>query len=222
MSQSDNRPSELPGAFSLFNPSMKAISINIITLIELVLIPVLVVTLGELVKHAGGRAITSVGEIMSLLLAPAAYITQLRSAQTKTIDFTEAIKESLHYFWRMVGLGIVLVIIIGSGFILLIVPGLFLLRRYILSPFYLIDQDMKVFDAMRASAADSKTFSMAIWGLIGVQALLALVSAILSILLGPLSIIGLLLYYIYYCAPAIRYLQIKHAVKPKTAAAPIV
>src|SRR5665213_1562316 len=198
MSESDNRSNELPGAFSLFNPSMKAVSLNLITLIELVLIPVLVVTLGELMKHAGGRAITSVGEILSLLLAPAAYITQLRSARGKTIDFTEAVKESLHYFWRMVGLGIVLFVVIGIGFILLIVPGLFLLRRYILSPFYLIDRDMKVFDAMRASATDSRTFSVAIWGLIGVQVLLAVVTAIFSILLGPLSIVGLALYYIYY------------------------
>lgn len=222
MRNSDNRSSELPGAFSLFNPSIKAVMLNIITLIELVLIPVLIVTIGGLLKHTTGGILTAIGEILSLLLAPAAYLTQLRSAQGKTIDFSEAVKKSLHYFWRMVGLGIAMIVIIGIGFILLIVPGLFLLRRYILSPYYLLDRDMKVFDAMKASAADSKTFSGAIWGLIGVETLVAVASAIVSVLLGPLAIIGVVIYYMYYCAPAIRYLQIKHAIKPSSAVAPII
>jgi hypothetical protein len=222
MSESDNWSDELPSAFSLFKPSMNAISVNLVTLIELVLVPLLVVTLGRLIGHGGGAVISFIGEIMALLLAPAAYLTQLQSAKGKTIDFTKAIKDSLHYFWRLVGLGIVLFVIIGVGFLLLIVPGVFLLRRYILSPYYLLDRDMKVFDAMKASATDSKTFSGAIWGLIGVDFLLVIVMLVLTAILGSLEIIGLAIYYTYYCAPAIRYLQIKRAVKPTAPAAPIV
>ncbi len=222
MSKSENRSSELPGAFSLFQPSMNAIALNLVTFIELVLVPVLVVLIGGIIKHVTGHIITAIGEILTLFLTPAAYLTQVRSVQKKSIDFTEAIKESLHYFWRLIGLWICLIFIIGIGFLLFIVPGLFMLRRYILSPYYLIDRDMKVFDAMKASANDSKTFSGAIWGLIGVEVLIAIASAIISILLGPLSAIGFVIYYLYYCAPTVRYFQIKHATKPSASPTPSV
>ena len=222
MGKSNNRSSELPGAFSLFKPSINAITLNLVTLIELILVPFLIVTLGDIIGH-GGLFLTFVGEILVIFLAPAAYLAQLRSSQGKTIDFTQAVKQSLHYFWRMIGLWIVLAIVIGVGFLLLIVPGLFMIRRYILSPYYLLDRDMKIFDAMKASATDSKTFSGAIWGLIGVDFLLAVVLLVLTALLGArLEIVGLLVYYTYYCAPSIRYLQIKRALKPGTQAAPIV
>jgi len=222
MAEPENRSNELPGAFSLFRPSLNAIMVNLVTLIELVAVPLLVVGLGGVLKNHGGSVITPFGEILALVLAPAAYLTQLMSVQNKKIDFTKAIKESMHYFWRLIGLAICVGVVVGIGFILLIVPGLIMLRRYILSPYYLLDRDMKIFDAMRASAAESKQFSGAIWGLIGVEILISLASAVISILLGPLSAVGFLVYYTYYCAPAIRYLEIKRASKPSSAAAPIV
>jgi hypothetical protein len=66
---------------------------------------------------------------------------------------------------------------------------------------------------MKASAEDSKKFSGAIWGLIGVMAMLVIVIAILEAVVIWLYVIGLVVYYTYYCAPSIRYLQIKKASK---------
>ena len=201
MSETETNSNELPGAFSLFQPSWEALRLNLVTFIELALIPVLIILVGSLLKHAAGVALTAV------------YLTQLRSAQNKTIDFADALKESFHYFWRFMGLIICVGIIITIGFILLIVPGFFMIRRYMLSPYYLLDRDMNVFDAMKASAEDSKKFSGAIWGLIGVMAMLVIVIAILEAVVIWLYVIGLVVYYTYYCAPSIRYLQIKKASK---------
>jgi hypothetical protein len=216
MDPKDNKSKELPGAFSLFQPSWEAIQVNLVTFIELVLVPLLFVLVGSIIKHATGAFLESVGEILAILFSPGIYLTQLKSVRKNTVDFSQAVKEGLHYFWRFFGLVICMFVIIGIGFLLLIVPGFFMLRRYILAPYYLLDRDMKIFDAMKASAEDSKEFSMAIWGLIGVEVLLGAVLVILQALLGWIYIVGLVFYYIYYCAPAVRYFEIKNATKTKT------
>ena len=88
-----------------------------------------------------------------------------------------------------------------------------MLRRYLLSPYYLIDKNLKIFDAMKASAKDSVPFSSAIFGLIGVFILLVLAAAVIQALFGAAGVIAVIAYYAYYCAPAVRYQEIKLASK---------
>ncbi len=194
----------LPGAFSLLMPSWEGVKLNISTFLVLILIPIFINLLGSIINNgrptATGDALSVAATVVSLIFAPAIVLTQLSSARRKAIDFSTALNGGFKYFWRYVGLAISMTIVIGLGFILFIVPGFFMLRRYILAPYYLIDRDMKVFDAMRASAADSKDFSSAIWVLIGVEILFILLSFVF---------IGLIFVAMYYCAPAIRYLEIK-------------
>jgi hypothetical protein len=210
---------EFPSAFELFKPSWEAVKSNLITFIELILIPIVI---GLIISLPSWRNATSASStingalflrdgfagLISLLFAPALAYTQLQSVRGKTVDFLQALKASTKFFWRFIGLVIVMGIVILVGFVLFIVPGLFMLRRYILAPYYLIDKDMKIFEAMRASAADSKKFSSAIWGLIGVE--------ILCTVVGVIPIIGWIisaaLSIAYYCAPAIRYTQVKKRV----------
>ncbi len=86
-----------------------------------------------------------------------------------------------------------------------------MLRRYILAPYYLIDKNMKIFDAMRACSEDSIKFSPAIFGLMGVYALIVIGSLITQTILGFAYVLVLAVYYVYYSAPAVRYIQIKAA-----------
>jgi len=198
---------ELPNAFSLLMPSWQAVKLNFITFIELIAIPFMVELLGVIfVRHGhgpGANFIFSIlGDVLSLLLAPAMIVVQLASVRGERIDLLPAIRTSLKYFWRYVGLAICMLVIIGVGLALLIVPGLFMLRRYILAPYYLIDQDLKISEALRKSAEQSKRFSNAVWGLLGVEILFVLL---------VFFIIGFVLSIMYYCAPALRYRQIKEA-----------
>ena len=122
------------------------------------------------------------------------------------MSYKEALQTGRQFALRLVGLGLCAGVLILLGLLLFIVPGIFMYKRYILAPYYLIDKNLGVFEAMRQSTADSKEFSDPIWGLVGVTSLLAFVG--LLPLIGFLTSIGQLL----YCfAPAKRYDEVQKA-----------
>ena len=92
----------------------------------------------------------------------------------------------------------------------MIVPGLFILKRYYLAAYYLIDEDLDITEAMRRSAADSKRYSSAVWGILGAQLLFA--ACLIIPILGFIA--ALVLLAMYANAPAIRYLEFKASRQP--------
>jgi uncharacterized membrane protein len=142
-----------------------------------------------------------------MVLAPATVYVQLKSAQHVTADFNSAIEQGKKFVWRFWGMSILIGLIILGGLILLIIPGLFMIKRYLLAPYFLLDKDLSVGEAMRASAEAGKQHGGAVWGVFGVQVLIGLTGAIPAV--G--SIISFVLDVAYYCAPAVRYEQIKAA-----------
>jgi hypothetical protein len=211
--------SKLPSAFSLFKPSWAAVKLNIVTFILLALIPaVLYFAIAALVlsmdKNStgslGSGAITAfaiVGLIVLLLatiFGPAIAYIQLKSVSGTKVTIGEALKSGLHFALRFLGLYIIMGLVIGIGFLLLIVPGLFMLRRYILAPYFLIDKDLGIMEAMNQSAEASKKYSSALWGLIGVSILISLPGIIPVIGALASAILGIA----YYCAPAVRYKEV--------------
>jgi uncharacterized membrane protein len=191
---------------------------NFSALIRLVAIPILIVVamyiISLIIAARGGAPTTSVSIIeLGLILAsalafaivtPAIYVLELHSVRGKPITYQQALKQSWPKFWRYYGTSISASFIILGGFILLIVPGFFMIRRYILAPFYVVDRDVRVREALRQSAEDSKRYSGAVWGLVGVQILISLVSIIPF--LG--SVIGIVAQVVYYFAPGVRYTEI--------------
>jgi uncharacterized membrane protein len=226
---------KLPSAFSLFGSSLRAWKINIKTsvlLSLLIFIPIfglVTIALAQAYYRSntnGSSAslnITSaaLGILCGLLIIfigivsiGAFYKVQLDSARGQKIGLKEAFRLGRHYGIKIIGLSILMAIVIAVGFLLLIIPGLFMMRRYYLAPFYLVDKDMGIMEAMKASAADSKPFSAAIWGLIGVTFLMAILST-----LPVIGIIASLLPALYSFAPAVRYTQIQNALGNTPAAA---
>jgi len=218
---------ELPGAFSLFQPSVDALMLNIGTFLGLYLVPILVLLV--LVGITGGITLVSLASshnsvaglgvglltlgvlisiVVALIFAPALPYTQLKSVKGEKINLSEAIKGGLKYFWRFIGLSIVVGLVVFVGLLLFIVPGIIFIRRYYLSVYYLIDQDLKIFEAMTKSAADTKPRSGAIWGVVGVQFLCGL-SGVIPIFGGLISFV---LNFLYSCAMPLRYIQIKEIV----------
>jgi len=208
----------LPGAFELFKPSIDALGLNIVTWIQLIFVPLATffVALAIIALFAGakldvlalvfGIAAGIAFVAYALLMGPTALVLQLKSAQGKKTDWREAIKGGQYYFWRFYGLSICAGLLILGGLILLIVPGLYQIRRYFLAQYILVDTDSKVFDTLRASAAMSLRDKHAIWSVIGVEVLIGLVG-IIPFLGQAASFVGNIL---YYFAPAIRYEQVKH------------
>lgn len=207
-----------PSAFGLFRPSIDAVLLNVWTFLALLLLPIAGFVLFAVTAGAFAAAdLTGVAAVMAglmlafvvlaaLIVGPALPYVQLMSAKGKQVTIQEAVRAGLKKFWRFYGLSILTGLIVFIGFLLLIVPGLFMLRRYILAPYYLFDRDLGIMEAMKASAKDSKRFSGAVWGLIGVIVLIGATGMV-----PILFVVTAALQVAYYCAPAVRYFQIKQA-----------
>jgi uncharacterized membrane protein len=224
----------LPSAFSLFRPSWNAFKINAWIFVLGVVVPLLLALLpvilfiGVIGLHSGSNntpdlyantntSSVTLANIVSVIFGilaliaiaifffPFMYVLKLQSAKGVKMTFGSTLKQSRRFIGKMLGLYVVRSILIIVGFILLIVPGFFMWRRYMLAPYYLIDENLKIGEALKKSAQDSKPFSYAIWGIIGVYVLMWAIGVI-PIIGGLVSgVMGI----VYCCAQATRYLQIK-------------
>lgn len=154
-----------------------------------------------------------VAVIVSIILSPAHYVVQLKSVSNKKISFKEAWNESLHYILRIILLTILVGLLTAIPVILsiLLIPlviGIFLLIPAfilsilvffftILSPYILIDKDIKVIPAIKESYYLSKNQWQWVLSVIivflTIQAVLLLLSNIIPVL-GSLvaTIIGII------------------------------
>lgn len=224
----DKTPS-LPSAFLLFDASWQALKNNAGSIVGLVLMPFLAsipvffivillaygaASVDSSVSGADkplgvGLAVMLVYLAMSVIVIIASagmVVATISAARGKKTKFTEALKQGSKNFWRYFGLNVCISIVVLIGLVLLIVPGLFMLRRYFLAPYYLIDRKLGVFEAMEQSAAEAKRFG-GIWDMLGVIFLICLLSFIPVI--G--TFVSLAFSVLYLCAPAIRYIQISKA-----------
>ncbi|MGH7238288.1 MAG: hypothetical protein ACREGF_07170, partial [Candidatus Saccharimonadales bacterium] len=95
-------------------------------------------------------------------------------------------------------------------------PGLIIIRRYYLTPLYIIGNKMTIADAMRASAEQTKPVSSYVWGMIGVIVVFGIIAAFLANIgfVGP--ILAVLVSMIYFFGPALRWREINHPGGKKT------
>lgn len=222
----DQDKHRLPGAFSLFKPSVEGIVLNLGAYAALVLLPVLVFFAAGFIGGIlqGTNSTTSsvffvgvilFGLLVYLLFLPAYPYLQLKSARSEKVSFDQAFHTGLKYAWRFYGISLLVGLIIMIGILLFIVPGIIFIRWYLLSAYYLYDQEVSISEAMRLSKEQSKQFSGALWGVLGVQ--------LLCIVPGFLPVIGFIsdiLLAMYSNAPAIRYVQIQKIVGGRSSAAP--
>ena len=212
-------------AFDLFPQSVKLIRENIKLFAIVYSVPVLM-TLLQLFNSGGDTTVdtTTLGnvnaaavlgvsagvaavilvvggilEVMSLGLE----LAVVKGVKTDLAKLWELTKK---YFFRLIGLGIVVAVVVLVGFLLLIVPGFFMIRNYLLAPYFMVDQDLGIMDSMKKSKEMAQANSGAIWGLIGVTILIAVVPSFLGTI-G--SVAASLLGIAYSVAPALRYVELK-------------
>ncbi len=218
-----------PGAFTLFAPSWEALKVifsSLVWLFMVTIVPIVVLVAVALIgifvmPHgsggAGGAAVNfvslSVGILavvgliyMSVVFGIGTIFLQLQGAKGKKSNGKEAFKTGQKLFWRFLGLSSLVGLIVMGGFILLIIPGIFLLKRYYLSSYYLVDKNLSISDAMKLCAKHSAEVQ-GVWGLMGVTFLIQLVSVV-PIIGAIANLVGSVA---YYCAPAVRYQQIQQA-----------
>lgn len=129
---------------------------------------------------------------------------QLDAVENRPLDFQHLWRVVKELGWRLFGLYVAMAVIIVVGFVLLIIPGFFMIRRYMLAPFVMIDQKTGIREALDKSAELSLINTGALWGVMGVMLLIGMLN-IIPFIGGLLSFaVGSL----YSLVPALRYQQL--------------
>lgn len=205
---------QMLGGFELFKPSIDTLKLNFKTFFALLVIPIVMLVPLYLFKDPSQASTNNdgllatmslIGYLALMLVTPGLIYTQISGVRKKVVEPGVAFNTGLKYFWRIIGAEILLFFIFVFSFIALIVPFFFMYRRYMLVPYYIVDRDMKIMDALRQSAEDSRTYQGPMWGLVGVSFLTQLPSFI--------RLIGWIPGLLYSCAPAYRYNEITKASK---------
>lgn len=227
-SQPKTEQDQIPSAFDLIKPSYAAFQRNVTTFTLLILVPTALTGISLLVPRPTygygmnpgdpfsglAGALYFLGVVLSILTAGGRILAVFRSLENKDADPWQTLVAGMRYLLRLIGVGICVAVILAVSFLLFIVPFFFMLPRYALAPYYVVDKDLGVMDALKESARQSKQYRSAIWGLIGVEILAIIPLAVLNAFAPILGWIGLIIITIFLtCAPTIRYRQIQNAEK---------
>lgn len=206
---------QITPAIDLLVPSIEIIKNNIFTYFVLAVLPMLVITYGSKDISNDLNLIfnqwLALGSFLGILfMAPLAYTLTLTS-KGEEVSLDQSITNGYKYFFRLIGLNIIIGFAVIIGLILFIIPGIIMIRRYYLSSYFLIDQNLSIKEAMNKSANISKQNSSAIYGIIGVL----LLFSFFGILPGIGAIISSILQFLYSVAPGLRYHEMKKAYRVK-------
>jgi|GEM_PF-1344431 len=209
----------LASSLSLFAPSMNAFMRNLPTFIILLALP-FAVTLNNLpngMSDSNNIAIDTsliLGIIFGVAIFLVIYVILYALITKLQLEAAKGKVVSLRQLWastksRIVTFGL-LCIAIGAlvtvGLLAFIIPGIIFIRRYVMAPYILLDNDdMTISEAMNKSAEMSKPYSGYIWGVIGLVIMLSFTTVIPFT--GPM--LSFVLTSIYGIALPLRYLEIK-------------
>ncbi len=203
----------------MYKPSAQLWFKNSNTCIILLILPSLFFALGtrlvpEIDPLTGwrifGLASIIIGIVLLTVNAPASLYMQVRVIHGEMPRVIECYRGILRYMLRLIGLAALLTPLILLGLLFFVLPGLIFIRRYALAPFYLIDHDLGIRQAMQRSSVDSKPVSKYIWSLIAVNTIISIITFILFVKIFPPfgSLIAAFIVSLYAFGPALRYREI--------------
>lgn len=207
-------PDQTP-SWRLLKPAFFLFKRNAPTVAFVVLLPSLLMQLGTSLI-AGFRVFdnwTLLGLFMQfcaglLILAniAAPYVMQLRIVHDRRPGIWEVYRDSIRFIPRIAGFSLLFGFLLIGGLLLFVIPGLIVLRRYFLTPYFLIDKDIGIREAMQQSAITTKPIRRHMWALLGILAAFTALGfglAKLSPVYG--QFIAALPPLVYFLLPALRY-----------------
>jgi len=221
----DAKAHGLTSSFELFGKSKELVMKNLPAFGALLAIPFLLALFGEFSADSNtttssgpfagasiSGAMLGAGLLLSIVFILATMFATIMLTGL-SLDSTEGKKPTLSQLWpyvskygvRYIGVSLATGFMILIGLLALIVPGIIMIRRYILAPYVMMDQDLSIGESMKESARISKPHSGYVWGVIGVSVLIALIAII------PVVgwIVSFVLSSFYTVAPALRYKELK-------------
>ncbi len=187
------KPDKWPGAFKSFmivKPYIKPQIWNFVSVIglSLIILILLEIVFNIVFKHTSTTTLLDDLSSISISAFIYAVIITMYFACLRGDKFTlqTAINYGLQRLLKMIGLIFVMYVIILASIILLIVPFFFVAPRVLLAPYYLILNDCTVGEALAASWHSTKGKLGNVYGVIGIQLLVAL--AFITIIGIPFAI----------------------------------
>ena len=139
-------------------------------------------------KNLGGL----VSYLADSLFAAAFALTYLAGIREETLSTGQALNKAVSFWLKMIGLNVLVILSVVGSILLLIIPFFFVLPRLVLANYFLVDQNMGVVDAYKASWATTKGHAGNVWRIIGATILMAL--AAVTIIGIPFAIYWLIMY----------------------------
>lgn len=213
-------------AFDLFPASWALVKKNMSLVAPVILAPTIVIVAGQLLDKSPkvvakpnefnleaitGMTSETIAVLIVVSVVAQAMLTGLSVAAVKgqKMNFSDLWEVARKYTFRLMGLGIVFAAAIIGGLILLIVPGLIVLQRYMMAPYIMVDKDLGIMESLKHSNEISKPYPKPIWSLIGVLVLISLVGGQPFGLPG--MVLSICLSVAYAFAPALRYQELVKA-----------
>jgi uncharacterized membrane protein len=103
-----------------------------------------------------------------------AFLKAVREEKVRATDIFRAYNN----FWNAVLGNILVGTIVGLGFALILIPGIFFLSKLSFVPYYIVDKNMEVIEALKASWANTKGFTSRIFLIYLLAAPIFLIGAI--------------------------------------------
>lgn len=197
-----------PGAFGIFKHSKSAVKLNFWTLAAFWLLSLAVsVVLGS--KHT--PLVSIVTYIVDAFASTAFTITFIASVRGQRLDVGKAFNEAVPLFLKFLVLNILVLCSLTLSFVLLIVPFFFVLPRLSLANYFLVDKNMGILEAYKASWHATQGNAGKVWGIYGVSILFAVLMLVL---------VGIYLTIVYSAAIAVLYEYLNRQPAPRGAEAP--
>lgn len=156
-----------------------------------------------------GLAILLVLGVVGLFLYTMSISLHVKASAGKTPDVNELFEDGKKYFFPVVGTAIVSGLIVLGGLILLIVPGIIAIGRLAMAPYHVVDKNLGIVDALKASNKQAIGRMGLVYGAIGVIILISIIASLLDVIpvIGPLVGVGVTI--AYSLVLALRYQQLK-------------
>ena len=187
-----------PGAFGLYKRSRDAIRLNLGVVVWLWVFDfAMVILLNILFTHLLGRTlgalVTDVCNLVlnAIFLASVVYVF-VAGVRGKRVELEESLRVGVPLWARMVLLNLLVGVTVIGGLILLIVPGIIFGLRLSQAQYFLVDQNLSVMEAYKASWEATRGHLGKIWGIIGVYFLMLLPSITI---IGIIATVYLLVMY---------------------------
>ncbi|MCB9819301.1 hypothetical protein H6789_01135 [Candidatus Nomurabacteria bacterium] len=184
----------MPGPIQLFKNSLSIVGANFSLFLTILLIPIIVSFFTALFapNPATGVMVTYESVIYMILMVIYVIISILMSIalilaiNNNSLTAKDAYTQAMTYFWKYVGLSILMTIILMVGFLLLIIPGIILSVWFAFATYVLILENGGIVDSLKKSREYVRGKW---WGVFGRLIVMSIFIALLAMAISMITVI---------------------------------